>query len=363
MSNGNGHSWSKFFWRDWRQETGLKLCSLAARGLWMELLCIMHEGTPIGHLAMHGKPMTHRQIALFVGGTEREVRKYEAELEKYGVFSRTEAGVIFCRRMAREAAAEAESKEAWRAHGANGGNPTIIRGTVVKAERQRPYRRSDSPQKTERIFQRDAGCCHWCGVPLVRENPLHPNFFHVDHILAVRDGGGVDEANLVAACQRCNMRRARHDNETPSDNNPAEIPTATSNDFRQQGSEASDSNPQKLEADSDPEAKKEDKKELINSSLSYPCSAREDPEPPPAARLAVENVVARVASALESSGKKPNGRAPKMSAIQQQVAIIRGPVLDDEAPPPDAWERPRRGPADPIRSVAEQLAILRGEAA
>jgi len=70
-----------------------------------------------------------------------------------------------------------------------------------------------------------------------------------------------------------------------------------------------------------------------------------------------------VASALESSGKKPNGRAPKMSAIQQQIAIIRGPVLDDEDPPPDAWERPRRGPVDPIRSVAEQLAILRGEAA
>ena len=43
----NGQRWSKFWWGDWQNDKALRLCSIGARGLWMEMLCIAHEGEPV----------------------------------------------------------------------------------------------------------------------------------------------------------------------------------------------------------------------------------------------------------------------------------------------------------------------------
>jgi 5-methylcytosine-specific restriction endonuclease McrA len=211
--------WSKFWWQDWSGDKVLHTCSLAARGAWMELLCIMHEAEPFGHLLLNGKPPTTKQLANLLGAPEKEVSKLIAELADSGVFSRTPAGVIYSRRFLRDQALSEDMKEI----ASLGGNPSIIRGTVPKEERNRGFKRTDSPRKTERIFAKSAGKCHWCGIDLQRET-AGPDFFHVDHVIAVRDGGTNDEANLVAACSACNHNRARHQQPTPtptdSDPNP-----------------------------------------------------------------------------------------------------------------------------------------------
>lgn len=111
MSNGNGHHWSKFSWRDWHADIALHPCSLAARGFWMELLCMMHEGSPVGYLANNGKQVTLRQMAANAYCSEKEAAKYLAELEEAGVFSRAEDGTIYCRRMVKDAAASAAGRE------------------------------------------------------------------------------------------------------------------------------------------------------------------------------------------------------------------------------------------------------------
>lgn len=121
MSNGNGHSWSKFSWRDWTSDKALHPCGLAAKGLWIEMLCIMHEGAPVGHLTLAGKAATVRQIAANAGCTEKEATKGLAELEAAGVFSRTADGTIFSRRMVKDTRA-AEQARAW---GKEGGNPSL----------------------------------------------------------------------------------------------------------------------------------------------------------------------------------------------------------------------------------------------
>ena len=112
MSNGNGHRWSKFWWRDHQGDAALRACSLAARGYWMELLCVAHEADPIGHALINGKKPTLRQFAAIAGCTEREAKKLEAELEEAGVFSRLPDGTIYSRRMVKDA----ESAEAGREH-------------------------------------------------------------------------------------------------------------------------------------------------------------------------------------------------------------------------------------------------------
>jgi hypothetical protein len=95
--------WIKFFKTDWLQEPSLRLCSRAARSLWLDMLCLMHDAQPCGELRLKDKALSERQLAAVLGDSEKEVRRLLAELEAAGVFSRSEDGVIFCRRMKRDA--------------------------------------------------------------------------------------------------------------------------------------------------------------------------------------------------------------------------------------------------------------------
>ena len=113
--------WTKFWWGDWRSDPALRACGYAARGLWMDMLALMHEGQPYGHLTINGRAASAKHLAAMAGGSEREVAKLLAELEEAGVFSRTEDGVIFSRRMVRDKAAG----DAARENGSKGGNPTL----------------------------------------------------------------------------------------------------------------------------------------------------------------------------------------------------------------------------------------------
>ncbi len=190
--------WLKFYPTDWRADPALRMCSIGARGLWMEMLCVMHEAVPRGSLRVNGNPVNERQLAALAGTTIEEVNGFLTELEDAGVFSRGEGGTIYSRRMVRDEERAGQDK----ANGRKGGHPEIRRGTVPKEHRVRRFRRSDAPAKAQRIFDRSNGSCHWC------QKSLDPELYHIDHVVAVRDGGTNDESNLVAACPECNGERS-----------------------------------------------------------------------------------------------------------------------------------------------------------
>jgi hypothetical protein len=106
----------------------LRLCSLAARGLWMEMLSIMGISEKIGYLQIGGKAITVDQVSVMAGINREEAEKYIAELESNSVFSRDENGVIYNRRMAREA----EGYEKAREYGKRGGNPLLVSESISK---------------------------------------------------------------------------------------------------------------------------------------------------------------------------------------------------------------------------------------
>ena len=54
----------QFYPGDWRKDVQLRSCSVAARGLWIDLLCVAHECEPYGHLMINGRPMTPAQACL-----------------------------------------------------------------------------------------------------------------------------------------------------------------------------------------------------------------------------------------------------------------------------------------------------------
>lgn len=104
--------WMKFYPRDWRGDQALRVVSLAARGLWMEMLCIMHEASPRGHLLIGAKPVTDDVLARTVGTGTAEVQALLVELRDAGVFDRSRNGVILSRRMIADERRSVEGRRA-----------------------------------------------------------------------------------------------------------------------------------------------------------------------------------------------------------------------------------------------------------
>jgi hypothetical protein len=113
--------WMKFYPRDWRADEKLRVCSLAARGLWMEMLALMHGSERYGHLLINGKAPTDAQLAVLAGAPSPQVVDLLGELEEAGVFSRSASGAIYSRRMI----ADEKKARTARKNGKNGGNPSL----------------------------------------------------------------------------------------------------------------------------------------------------------------------------------------------------------------------------------------------
>lgn len=115
--------WTKFFWNDWESDPALRLCSLAAQGLWMRLLCLAAKSDPVGYVLVNGHPLDATGIARVASVTEGEVEILLSELERNGVFSRDRKGRMFSRRMVRDANMRAISQK----NGKKGGNPSLCK--------------------------------------------------------------------------------------------------------------------------------------------------------------------------------------------------------------------------------------------
>lgn len=113
--------WMKFYPQDWRADEKLRMCSLAARGLWIEMLAIMHRSERYGQLLIGGRVPTDAQLAVQVGASPSEVTALLAELDGADVFSRAASGAIYSRRMTRDH----KKAENARKNGKKGGNPKL----------------------------------------------------------------------------------------------------------------------------------------------------------------------------------------------------------------------------------------------
>lgn len=102
----------QWYFGDWLRCAEVRLCSLEARGLWIDMLGFMHQATPYGHLVFDGKAVDARRLANMVGGgaSPAKVSSLLKELGENGVFSKNGQGIIYCRRMVKDE----EKREAWR---------------------------------------------------------------------------------------------------------------------------------------------------------------------------------------------------------------------------------------------------------
>jgi hypothetical protein len=113
--------WFPFYPSDWRGSVRLRSCSAGARALLVEMMCIMHDATPYGHLVIAGQPLLDTdEIAMHATMKARDVAKWMKELEGKRILKRTDQGVIYNARMVRDEEIRLERAKA----GAKGGKQT-----------------------------------------------------------------------------------------------------------------------------------------------------------------------------------------------------------------------------------------------
>jgi len=123
----------QFYPADWRKDVALQSCSLAARGLWIELICLANESETYGFLIINGSKMDEKAISKLVGETRSKTARLLGELESKGVFSRDTHGVIFSRRMVKDEHLRTVRADA----GKQGGNPALVANKVKQTDKKK----------------------------------------------------------------------------------------------------------------------------------------------------------------------------------------------------------------------------------
>lgn len=112
----------QFYPADWLTKIELRMVSVAARGLWIDMICIMHQGEPYGYLKVKGKVISKDKLGVFLGVEAGVVESCLSELEGAGLFSTDDEGAIYSRRMVRDEVVRAKRA----AGGCKGGNPALM---------------------------------------------------------------------------------------------------------------------------------------------------------------------------------------------------------------------------------------------
>jgi hypothetical protein len=134
----------QFYPSDWLRDTALRSCSTGARGLWMDMICFMHEGKPYGHLKVGDKVILPSNLARMVGDNSDLVADWLLELSQAGVYETTEDGVIFSKRMVRDE----NLRQIRAAGGFKGGNPALINKDKVNLEVIQEVKQKSTPSSS-----------------------------------------------------------------------------------------------------------------------------------------------------------------------------------------------------------------------
>jgi hypothetical protein len=133
----------QFYPSDWLRDTALRSCSAGARGLWIDMICFMHEGSPYGYLKVGDKVILADNLHRMVGETLEVVEGWLHELELAGVFN-VDNGIICSRRMIRD-----EQLRQKRAEGGKlGGNPNLIGKSKVNLKVEQEVKQIPTPSSS-----------------------------------------------------------------------------------------------------------------------------------------------------------------------------------------------------------------------
>ena len=93
----------QFYPADWRKDPGIQALSYEERGIWFEMICLMHESEERGKLTLNGKAINNKRLSKMLGLEPRKFSKIIVEFLELGVASKCEiTGAIVSKRMVRD---------------------------------------------------------------------------------------------------------------------------------------------------------------------------------------------------------------------------------------------------------------------
>jgi len=125
----------QFYPRDWLMDLELRSCSLAARGLWIDLIATMHFSQKYGFLLINGTKPDYKTITKVLNLRPEIVQKRLQELVEKGVARVDENGVIYSNRMVQDQRLRDIRREA----GSKGGNPNLLNQELKQKDKQDGY--------------------------------------------------------------------------------------------------------------------------------------------------------------------------------------------------------------------------------
>lgn len=141
----------QFYPADWRKDPGVQSLDYFDRGVWFEILCLMHESTDRGKLMLNGAAMPDEALARVLGLDNQTLTKTLTTLLKYGVASRDqESGALMNRRMTKDERLRQIRTES----GKRGGNPALVNQkptTRVKQKTTTPVKQIPTPSSSSSV--------------------------------------------------------------------------------------------------------------------------------------------------------------------------------------------------------------------
>lgn len=129
MSKSNKLPAIQFYPGDWKRDVGVQSLSFHDRGIWMEILFLMHESTERGKLTLNGNPVPIDPLARMIGIDVKSLSRSLENIIAAGVPDVEEGtGILMNRRMVRDEQIRQIRSEC----GKLGGNPNLLNHNASK---------------------------------------------------------------------------------------------------------------------------------------------------------------------------------------------------------------------------------------
>lgn len=89
----------EFFPSDWMTDPGLRMCSLEARGLWIDIICLMELSEKKGFLLIGNQKINEEKLRKMFGISKKKIQLLMTELLDYNLMKISEDGTYFCKRI------------------------------------------------------------------------------------------------------------------------------------------------------------------------------------------------------------------------------------------------------------------------
>lgn len=204
----------QFYPADWRKDANLRRCSPAARGVWMDVLCVLHDSDEYGIVRW---PL--KELASAAGASLAHLKELVDKRVLKGSDRGAAEGLIYTPRSGRKDGPPVtlipeQDGPLW--YSARFVRDEYVRNTRGEATRfttdtqpdpepvPRPKAAAQPTERSilrQRVLEKTAGHCYHCEAAL-------GEVWEIDHLMPRAKGGRHTFANLVPSCVACNQDKS-----------------------------------------------------------------------------------------------------------------------------------------------------------